>query len=96
MVGVFQGELPGVGVKVEELAVPPPVDGDLQLLAGLLFGEPSAQEVEEEPLTEVAVFGRLQCLADGSDQGRPLPGLLGEDLLRLQDVGGDEDAARRR
>jgi hypothetical protein len=37
---------------------------------GLLLGESSAQDVEEEPLAQVAVLGVLQCVADGPDQRR--------------------------
>ncbi len=93
VVRAFQSELTSVRVEIEQLAVPPPVNGDLQLLACLIFREAPAQEVEEEPFTEVAVFGRSQCLVDGPHQGRPFPGLLGENLLGRQNVSSDETPA---
>jgi len=54
---LVQRELAGIGVEVEGLSVPPPVDGGLQLMASLLLGESPAEEVQEEPLTQIAVRG---------------------------------------
>src|ERR1700677_1320672 len=79
VVDVLQGELAGIGIEIEELAVASPVDGDLQLAPSFLLGEPPAQQIEEEPLAQGAVLGGLQRLADGPHQGRPLPGPQGED-----------------
>ena len=61
-VWVFEGELAGIGVEVEQLAVAAPVDRDLELLAGFVLGEASAQQVEEESFAQVAVFGVRRAL----------------------------------
>ena len=76
-----QGELACVRVEVEELAVASPVDGDLQLPAGVLFREPPPQQVQEETFPEAAVVGGLEGIADRPDQGSSPPCPAGEDLL---------------
>jgi hypothetical protein len=80
---MVQGELSGIRVEVEELAVPSPIDGDPQLLTGLVLGEASPQQVEEEGLTQIAVLGRFQCLTDGLNQRSALARPWGKDLLGL-------------
>jgi hypothetical protein len=47
-VGRVEGDLAGVGVVVEEFGVAAPVDGGVELLLGVLGGEPAAERVEEE------------------------------------------------
>jgi len=70
-----------------------PVDGDPELLAGLVLRKTPTEQVEEESLAQVPVLGRVQRIADGPDQGRSLAGAPGKDLLGLEDVGSHERAA---
>ena len=86
-------ELPDVRIEVEELAVTAPVDGDPELLSSLVLGEAAPEEIEEEALTEIPVLGGLEGIADRTDERRSLACPTGEDLLRLENVGGHESPA---
>ena len=48
-----QDQFAGLGVVFEQLAVAAPVDGDVELAAGLVGGEAAAQQVQEEPSRSV-------------------------------------------
>ena len=49
------GDLVGVGVVVEEFGVAAPVDGDVELLLGVVGAESLLEDVEEESSAHVGV-----------------------------------------
>src|SRR5262245_255167 len=86
LVFVGAGQLVGVGVVVEQLAVAAPVDRGVQLLLGILGPEPAAEQIEKESRAQTAVSADSKGLADRADKGRAGAGLTSEDLLTGLDV----------
>lgn len=89
---MFERELPGAGIEVEELSVAAPRGGNVEVRSNLVRGELTPQQIEEDAFTERPILGRPKASEDGPDQRRSIFGLAGEDSLGALDVTADESA----
>ena len=84
------GDFVADAVVVVELAVAAPADGDLELTAGGVGRESAAEQIKEEPGSQIAVGAAGQRFTDGAHQRGTLARLGSEDLLAVLDISSEE------